>query len=253
MNHLNIFHQIILLNHIRDEHFITEEIYAENMRQRETVENDLICKRQRTTHAMNCVVAEAFAMVGRGHPQNGMPKRQNDIPPFNRVGMQLLLDNPAKLDNSIFFNSQEFYHLVVPFEDAMVAIGYNPRKVGYDGALFIILYYITKRLDFQDLENMWHYSKSSCQELVARGGPILLQILKNILGRLFPNDAEQEILVSMLPPILRDARPIMLVDTSITLSVDSRDSETTTTHMDRHKGFGGNALLLPISSETSLK
>ena len=65
MNHLNIFHQIILLNHIRDEHFITEEIYAENMRQRETVENDLICKRQRTTHAMNCVVAEAFAMVGK--------------------------------------------------------------------------------------------------------------------------------------------------------------------------------------------
>jgi len=122
---------------------------------------------------MNLIANKSCAMVGRGYLQAGMPKRLRDIAPFNRDEMMRLLNNPAKLDNSIYFNANEFYHILVPFTARMEAAHFFPHKIRYDGALFLILYFMTKRLDYQDMENLWRYSKTQCQKLITVGGPIL--------------------------------------------------------------------------------
>ena len=82
----------------------------------------------RNSHAMNCIVNKACAMVGR--PSN--------IRPFNRALMFHLLDNPLKLDNSIFINVNEFHHLLVPFTAGMQAVDFIPIKIGFHGKALII-------------------------------------------------------------------------------------------------------------------
>ena len=235
---------IVLQFLLEQEVIITEEIYSEALRQQESTSLKNSLKRARLDHAINAIEDVSCQMVGRGHLQPGTEKKPRSVAPFDRAKMMLYLSDPGKLSRISYFNENEFRWLLVPFTASMEAENFCPQKVGYDGALFLIIIFMTKALDYQDIECSWGYAKSSVQTLIARGGPIFLRVMKNALGRLFPNAAEQEILISFLPPSLIDKRIVFLVDTSITLSLDSCDPTAKTTHMDGHKGYGGKILAL---------
>ena len=116
---------MILQQALMFEEAVCEEIFTEYVRQREDAIYTQSRKRMRVQHAMDCIVNKACAMVGRGYTQAGIPKRPSDIRPFNRILKLNLLNNPVKLDNSIYFNANEFHHLLVPFTAGMQAIQFE--------------------------------------------------------------------------------------------------------------------------------
>jgi hypothetical protein len=104
--------------------------------------------------------------------------------------------------------------------------------------------YISNDKDLFEMESQYQISATGMRAILYHGMSIYVELLEAMMGiHRWPNVAEQNRLIGLLPRSLQHLRFFYLVDSFEVANVDSTDEDTRRQHFQYPKGFGMQCLI----------
>lgn len=200
--------------------------------------------------AISILILEEEIRPGKGYTYFGQDKLEPRIGSIPTDAIDLWMNSPSKCLKYTGWSPKEIRHLLSFVEAEIDQHGaihgnghYRQCKASLLVRLIILLWSLQSSETMYRLEATFQWAKSSINDDKYHMAAILLSILKRELGTLWPNHADQLLLIEMLPASLREKNIFYIVDSTKIPNNDSTHLQTRQQHWNNHKGFGCHMIL----------
>ena len=200
--------------------------------------------------AISILILEEEIRPGKGNTYFGQDKLEPRIGNIPSNTIDLWMRSPSKCIKYTGWSPKEILHLLSFVETEIEQHGaihgnghYRRCKASLLVRLIILLWSLQSSDTMYRLEALFQWAKSSINDDKYHLSAILLSVLKRELGNLWPNHADQLLLIGMLPESLKEKKIFFIVDSTKISNNDSNHLRTRQQHWNNHKGFGCHMIL----------
>ena len=120
---------------------------------------------------------------------------------MENVNEILIYQTPVdKCQAAIFFLPNDFLYILPIFTARSTDAGHRGVKAGWNGRLFLLLHFMKHANHYKEIENTADVASFAIWKKIDTDAYILLDIIEEMLGNLFPNDEERAFFSTLCVP-----------------------------------------------------